>query len=103
MNECIVCKSPGAENHHIIKGRGKRRQLEDEYNQVPLCYACHRGTYGVHGREGAEMDLQLKLFYTHVLVLEGYEIEEIRAKMGGKMYFKQKGEIQWKNTQKTRQ
>lgn len=93
MNECFICKSTGTENHHIIKGRGKRKQHQDGYNQVDLCYDCHRGTYGVHGREGAELDQQLKIYYINILVLEGYEESEIRRKTGGKLYFKQKGAI----------
>lgn len=58
--ECYFCKSPYVEDHHIIYGNA-RRQLSEKYGlKVWLCVAHHRGTYGVHGREGHQLDLTLK-------------------------------------------
>ena len=48
------------EAHHIIKGRGKRRECETKESIVHLCADCHRGTYGVHGKGGHELDQCLR-------------------------------------------
>ncbi len=58
---CFVCGSSyRLERHHCIHGTSGRK-LADKYGlTVPLCFECHRGTEGVHGRDGAELDLELK-------------------------------------------
>lgn len=59
-NYCYICGKPGAEKHHIFFGTGNRK-LSDEYGLfVPLCPEHHRGTYGVHGKEGEEVNRNLK-------------------------------------------
>lgn len=47
--ECLVCKSPYVEDHHVFFGRGKR-QLSEKYGlKVWLCYRHHRDSKaGVH-------------------------------------------------------
>lgn len=58
---CYVCGAfTGIELHEIFFGSG-RRDLSKVYGLVvPLCEQCHRGTNGVHGKNGHELDLQLK-------------------------------------------
>lgn len=83
---CEVCGSRGQHLHHIIKGKGKRRQLESPENVINLCWECHMGTRGVHGREGRELDLKLKLTLQEKYFNQGYTETEVRAKMGGRLY-----------------
>ena len=58
---CFICGSnQNIEVHHCIYGTG-RRKLSDKYGLVVcLCYSHHRGTFGVHGKNGHELDLKLK-------------------------------------------
>lgn len=60
-NQCFVCQRfCYPEIHHIYFGN-KNRQVSDKMGFVVyLCGECHRGTYGVHGKEGHELDLSLK-------------------------------------------
>lgn len=45
----------------IIYFFGKNRMNSDKHGFIVyLCEAHHRGTYGVHGREGSFLDLKLK-------------------------------------------
>lgn len=83
---CEVCYAPGAELHHIIHGKGKRKQHETVESVVLLCWECHRGTYGVHGREGRKLDLQLKKQLQERYFKQGYSEKEVREMMGGKLY-----------------
>lgn len=61
MSRCYECGCTGnLERHHCIHGTAGRK-LADKYGLVVmLCGDCHRGTKGVHGRDGAELDLKLK-------------------------------------------
>ena len=61
LRRCYVCGSfAGIELHEIFFGSG-RRDLSKEFGLVvPLCDQCHRGTKGVHGKNGHELDMQLK-------------------------------------------
>ena len=84
---CEVCHSPKmVQLHHIVGGNGKRKQHENKYSVIALCYDCHHGTYGVHGREGKELDLKLKLELQKKYFSMGYTEEEVRKMMGGKLY-----------------
>ena len=57
---CYICGSPyWTELHHIFFG--KNRKNSDKHGFTCwLCEAHHRGTYGVHGREGKFIDEKLK-------------------------------------------
>ena len=48
------------EEHHIYFGTGKRKISEKNGFKVWLTYSEHRGTYGVHGKYGHDLDLKLK-------------------------------------------
>ena len=86
-----VCENCGAADyrvqlHHIIKGLGKRKQHETIEYVILLCWNCHHGTYGVHGREGKELDIKLKRKLQETYFNQGYSVEEVRRMMGGKIY-----------------
>ena len=83
---CEVCYAPGTELHHIIYGKGKRKEHETVESVVLLCYECHRGTYGVHGKNGSKLNRQLKIGLQEKYKSLGYSEEEIRELMGGKIY-----------------
>lgn len=56
---CYICGSPYTELHHIYYG--KNRENSDRHGfTCKLCTGHHRGTYGVHGKYGAELDRMLK-------------------------------------------
>jgi hypothetical protein len=87
LKQCKICGSTNiVEEHHIIKGRGKRKACETEQSKVMLCYEHHRGTYGVHGKNGKELDMLLKLQLQATYYEMGKKEEDIRELMGGKLY-----------------
>lgn len=47
------------EIHHVFYGNKRKKSTEDGL-VVPLCAEHHRGTYGVHGKEGHNLDLKYK-------------------------------------------
>lgn len=59
--KCFVCGSVrDLEVHHCIHGTANRK-LADRYGLwVWLCPYHHRGTEGVHGRDGHDLDQRLK-------------------------------------------
>lgn len=84
---CELCYSPNmVQIHHIIKGKGKRKQLETVYSLIMLCYECHHGTNGVHGRDGYKLDLLLKQRLEKTYRNIGLSEVDIRHWMGGKLY-----------------
>lgn len=57
---CYVCgKQDGLHCHHIYYGRN-RKTSDDNGLWCWLCYEHHEGTAGVHGRDGAKLDMALK-------------------------------------------
>ena len=58
--ECIICGSWNVEDHHIFFGTGKRKLSEKYGLKVWLCPTHHRLTYGVHGKYGHKLDMELK-------------------------------------------
>ena len=85
---CENCKNSNymLQMHHIIGGRGKRKQHETKESVILLCWECHHGTKGIHGRDGNELDLKLKLDLQDRYFDMGYTEEEVRELMGGKLY-----------------
>lgn len=61
LDRCIICGSYlDVEKHETDFGTANRK-LSIKYGLVvPLCYKHHRGTYGVHGREGSKLNKKLK-------------------------------------------
>lgn len=84
---CEVCGAMGhLEVHHIIGGFGKRKQHESKESLIVLCWDCHQGTYGTHGREGRALNLKLKRNLQETYFNQGYAENEVRRMMGGKIY-----------------
>lgn len=80
---CEVCGRSGPlELHHIIR----RKVPEDEYNIIYLCPDCHRGTNGIHGKNGHKLDLKLKLYLQRMYFILGFSEKEVREKMGARLY-----------------
>ena len=57
---CYICGYPETETHHILFGNKYRKISDDNGFTVKLCYVHHRGTNGVHGKNGHQLDLFLK-------------------------------------------
>ena len=55
-----TCGGP-LEEHHCIYGRGRRKISDREGLVVMLCAKHHRGTNGVHGKNGSEIRYTLKM------------------------------------------
>lgn len=84
---CELCGNYwGVEKHHIVFGKGKREEHENEYSVINLCYEHHRGTWGVHGMHGHKLDIKLKQRLQKEYEEQGYDEDEIRKLMGGKLY-----------------
>jgi hypothetical protein len=59
--ECYVCKTTyGLEFHHCIFGTGRRKLADEDGLTVWLCSEHHRGTFGVHGKCGNNLNIKLK-------------------------------------------
>lgn len=84
--EAQGCFAPGTELHHCVYGYGKRKEHETAESIVLLCYECHRGTNGVHGKNGRALNLELKRNLQKKYFDMGYTEEEVRRLMGGKLY-----------------
>ena len=59
---CYLTDAEGVllEKHHIVFGSGFRKISDRNGLWVWLRPELHRGTYGVHGREGHKLDRRLK-------------------------------------------
>lgn len=79
--ECIVCGSWNVEDHHIFFGTGKRKISEEYGLKVWLCPTHHRGTNGVHGKNGHKLDLELKQLGQKAFEWK-YTREEFRERFG---------------------
>jgi hypothetical protein len=87
MGECYNCGCYAqTEKHHVFHGTANRR-ICDRYPllKFDLCPECHRGTNGVHGKDGHELNLKFKktaqiLFETH------YGTREEFIKLFGRNY-----------------
>ena len=83
--QCEICgNTRGLQIHHIVK---RSQQGKDDLdNLILLCWNCHHGTAGVHGKNGRELDLKLKLDLQEKLFNSGMNEEAVREYMGGKLY-----------------
>ena len=57
---CIICAKPFSEVHHIVFRSKASFLVNCELNKVYLCEDHHRGTKGVHTKNGHALDLKLK-------------------------------------------
>ena len=84
---CELCGSNDrVELHHIISGIGKRTQHESTLSVMALCYQHHRGTRGVHGRDGDPLNKNLKKMLQGLYFSQGLPEEKVREMMGGNLY-----------------
>lgn len=84
---CEICTGNNlVQKHHIIKGRGKRIECQTEHSVINLCWDCHHGTYGVHGKYGRTLDLALKQRLDNTYKELGYKEDERRKLLGGRLY-----------------
>lgn len=84
---CEICYSPNiTQIHHIIKGSGNRKQCENVYSLINLCWECHHGTNGIHGKNGSKLDLALKKKLQRTYEGMGMSEDEVRKWLGGKLY-----------------
>lgn len=59
--ECFKChNAERLELHHIFFGNANRKLSEKDGLKVYLCIEHHRGTHGVHGKNGNSLNLYLK-------------------------------------------
>lgn len=64
---CPICGTVATELHHIVF-KSQVKQLENcKLNHIYLCANCYRGTKGVHGKNGHELDKKLKLQFQNKL------------------------------------
>jgi hypothetical protein len=61
MKQCVICGRAPGEQHHIVKRSQCRAMIKAPINHVYLCEEHHRGTKGVHGRDGHKLDIKLKM------------------------------------------
>ena len=57
---CIICGKSFSEVHHVIYRNKASFLVNCELNKVNLCENHHRGTKGVHAKNGHALDLKLK-------------------------------------------
>jgi hypothetical protein len=61
LKVCYVCgRTDQVEVHHCIHGTANRKLSTKYHLLVGLCPDHHRGTNGVHGKYGHELDQELK-------------------------------------------
>lgn len=83
---CAECGEGNVELHHIIF-RSQVKALQNcKLNFIYLCPKCHRGTDGVHGKDGHALDQKLKLHFQNKLEFlftrELLSKEDIRDSLG---------------------
>lgn len=58
---CFVCGNIGhTDLHHCFFGNKHRKIADREGLTCYLCIECHKGTKGVHGKNGHPLDIMLK-------------------------------------------
>lgn len=81
--ECFFCmRERGLERHHCLHGTANRRLAEEDGLWVWLCPECHRGTYGIHGKNGAGRDLTLKQAAQVAYMMQGHTEDDFRNRYG---------------------
>lgn len=59
---CFFCGSEqNLERHHAVFGVANRKLAQEDGLWTWVCPECHRGTNGVHGKNGHGKDLTLKM------------------------------------------
>ena len=84
---CFCCYTTNnLEEHHIFFGTANRKLSEQDGLKVWLCLYHHKGTTGVHGRDGHTLDKYLKSI-AQIAYMQYYKkTEEDFIKRYGKNY-----------------
>jgi len=84
--KCEVCGrwcGSSLELHHILR----RKVVATPENCIMLCgNGCHRGSEGIHGKNGHTLDIKLKLKLQETYFDMGMTDEEVRTLMNGRLY-----------------
>lgn len=64
---CPVCGAVATELHHKVSRKQVKALENCKLNHIYLCAECHRGTNGVHGKNGHELDRKIKLQFQNKL------------------------------------
>ena len=64
----------------------KETNYETVESCIDLCWNHHKGNNGVHGKNGHELDIKLKRQLQDKYFSMGYTEDQVREKMGGKLY-----------------
>ena len=85
--ECFECMTyTNLEIHHIFFGTANRQLSEKDGLKVWLCQYHHRGTKGVHGKDGHELDERLKSIAQMFYMQKYNKTEDEFIKRYGKNY-----------------
>lgn len=86
MKTCEICGRVPGEQHHIVKRSQNKAMIKAPINHINLCAEHHRGTIGVHGREGHKLDTKLKMELQQKLFKlfheEHYTKKEVKELLG---------------------
>jgi hypothetical protein len=86
---CEACYNENATDfHHSIGGNGKRRQHESIESGFALGDKCHRL---IESKDGARLRRQLILVAQQRYFDQGLTEDEVRQRMGGKIYSELEG------------
>lgn len=82
--ECFICGRGGyTEKHHVFGGTSRRNKSDKDDLTVYLCFECHRGTKGAHGRDGKPVQdflhREAQEYLEDSMIKQGYTPEEARA------------------------
>lgn len=84
--QCYICNViTNTELHHIIFGKNRKKADEDGLT-VYLCHNCHRGTNGIHGKNGHDKDIALKREAEFLWILKNNETVDKFIERYGKNY-----------------
>lgn len=84
---CFFCGSEvGLERHHCAHGTANRKLAEKYGLWVYLCPECHRGTDGVHGKNGKRKDITVKKAAQYAFMKTYDRTEDDFRRIFGKSY-----------------
>ena len=77
-----IVRYDGLERHEVFFGKNRKRSIEDGL-VVFITAEQHRGTYGVHGKYGDELNKKLKRIGQQAAMdYYGWTVEDFRARYG---------------------
>lgn len=80
---CFFCgRTDRLEQHHAIHGTANRKKAEELGLWVWLCPECHRGTDGVHGKNGHGKDLAVKMAAEYAFLASGHDMADWMREIG---------------------